>query len=59
MILALSKHKLGGIIGIVAGVLILGLGGLRIMKRTAGAMMLASLGVVVVVLGILVYTRKI
>ena len=58
-ILALSKHKLGGVIGIVIGVVVLGLGALRVMKRMAGAALLALVGIVVVIGGILLYTRVI
>jgi hypothetical protein len=58
-ILALSKHKLGGVIGIVVGVVVLGLGALRVMKRMAGAALVALVGVVVVIAGILLYTRVI
>lgn len=59
VLLALSKHKVGGIIGIVAGVLITAFGGLRVMRRTAGAMMLGFVGLVVLILGVLLYARTI
>ena len=59
VLLALSKHHVSGIIGIIVGIIVIGFGGLRIMQRAAGAMMFAFVGLVVVILGILLYTRAI
>jgi len=58
-IAAVDKHKVSGIVGMVLGALALGLGVLRVVRRTAGAMFMAFIGIVVVVLGILLYLRKI
>jgi hypothetical protein len=58
-IYALSKHKLGGIIGIIAGVVVLGIGALQVMKKMAGAAVMAVVGIIVVLGGVLVYTRVI
>ena len=58
-LLALDKHQEAGIAGFVIGALFIVWGAFRVMRRTAGAMMFAFLGVVVVVIGILLYLRKI
>ena len=58
-LLALTKHQEAGIAGFVIGALIMVWGAFRVMRRTAGAMMFAFLGIVVVVIGVLLYTRKI
>ena len=57
VIAAVNKHKVVGIIGIIVGVLVLGIGGLRVMKRTAGAMFTAIVGLVVLVIGVVLYTH--
>lgn len=58
-LLAVDKHKVTGIVGIIIGVGVIGLGVLRVMRRTAGAMVMAFAGVVVIGLGLLLYFRKI
>lgn len=57
VIAAVNKHKVVGIIAIIAGALVLGLGGLRVMKRMAGASIMAIIGLVVLVVGIILYTH--
>lgn len=57
VIAAVNKHKVVGIIGIIAGALVLVLGGLRVMKRTAGAMFTAIVGLVILVVGVLLYAH--
>lgn len=58
-LLAVDKHKVSGIVGIIIGVGIIGLGVLRVMRRTAGAMVMAFAGIVVIGLALLLYFRKI
>ena len=58
-LLAVDKHKVTGIIGIIIGVGIIGVGVLRVMRRTAGAMVMALAGLVVIGLALLLYFRKI
>jgi hypothetical protein len=52
---SLSKHKLTGGVGIIAGVVVVGFGALRFMMKAAGAMLLAFIGLVVLVVGALLY----
>jgi len=58
-LLAVDKHKVAGIVGIVIGVGIIGVGVLRVMRRTAGAMVMALAGIVIIGLALLLYFRKI
>ncbi len=58
-ILAVDKHKASGIVGMVIGAGIIGLGVLRVMRRTAGAMVMALAGLVIIGLALLLYFRKI
>lgn len=55
----ISKHHIGGIVAIVIGALILVFGGARMMAKVATAPLIPLLGIAVVVLGILIFTRVI
>lgn len=58
-ILALDKHKAVGIVGFIVGGILLVIAVLRTLKRTAGSMIMAFTGIVVLLLAILLYLRKI
>jgi type IV secretory pathway VirB2 component (pilin) len=55
LLASISKHHLAGIIAVVVGVIVVGFGLLRSAMRVA----FSVVGIVVVVLGILVFTRAI
>lgn len=59
MLLALDKHQEAGVAGFIIGALIAIWGIFRVMRRTAGAMMFTFFGLIVIVIGVLLYTRKI
>ncbi len=59
IMLAVSKHKVAGIAGIVVGALVTLFGVIRAAQRLTGAALALLLGVVIVVLGVLVYTHTI
>jgi len=56
---AVAKHKVAGIAGIVVGAVILLFGVVRSVQRLTGAALTLLIGVVIVVLGVLVYTHTI
>lgn len=58
-LLAMSKHQLGGTVGIIVGVLIVLFAALRVAKRAAGAMLMAGVGLVVLIVGILLITHAV
>jgi hypothetical protein len=58
-IYAMTKHKIGGIVAIIIGAVLLVVGALRVMRRMAGAMVLALIGVAIVIIGILLYAHVI
>ncbi len=53
----LSKHHVAGIVGIVVGALLVVVGGIRVALRVSRAIIVPIVGLVIVVLGILVYAR--
>jgi|GEM_PF-2984508 hypothetical protein len=53
-----NKHHLVGIVAIVVGALVVAVGALRFFGRTVRSMLVPVVGLVVVVLGILLYFRK-
>ncbi len=54
-----SKHAIAGIVAIVAGVIIVGFGAVKLAAKTAMAFFLPLAGVAVIVIGILFVTRTI
>lgn len=54
---ATSKHQLAGIVAIVLGVVLVGLGAMRVIGRAASAAVVPLVGAAVVIFGILVFTR--
>lgn len=56
---AVAKHKVAGIAGIVLGAVIALFGVVRAVQRLTGAALTLLIGVVIVVLGVLVYTHTI
>ncbi len=59
VVAALNKHHFVGVAGMVVGALLVVVGGMRILTKAAGAVLVPVAGLVVVVLGILLYARKI
>ena len=59
MLLSVDKHKITGIVVIVVGALIAIFGAVRAMQRLSGAALIAVAGVVIVVIGILVFSHTI
>jgi hypothetical protein len=59
MVLALSKHDDAGIAAIVVGLVLVALGALRVAGRTAQAMLIPIAGIVVILIGILLFTRAV
>jgi hypothetical protein len=59
LIATVSKHDIGGIVAIVIGAIVIVLGVAKLAARTAMAFLLPLVGVVVVVIGILLFTRTI
>ena len=57
VIAAVNKHKVVGIVGMIAGALVLLFGGLRVMRKMAGATATAVVGLVVLVVGVLLYVH--
>ncbi|MCU1492908.1 MAG: hypothetical protein JWO62_672 [Acidimicrobiaceae bacterium] len=53
----MSKHDDAGIAAIVVGIVLVALGALRVAGRTAQAMLIPVAGVVVIIIGILFFTR--
>jgi len=53
----ISKHDIGGIVAVVVGLAIVGFGVMRVMARVAGAAVIPVIGVVVIVIGILLFAR--
>ena len=52
-----SKHDLAGTIAIVVGLAIVVFGVMRVMARVAGAVILPAIGLVIVIVGVLFFTR--
>jgi hypothetical protein len=59
MLATVSKHAIAGIVAIVAGVIVVGFGVVKLAAKTAMAFLLPLVGVVVIVIGILFVTRAI
>ena len=57
--LALDKHKIGGIVAIVVGAVVALFGLFRVVQRLSGAAIYLGIGIVIVVLGVLTYTHTI
>jgi|GEM_PF-991221 hypothetical protein len=55
----ISKHEIAGIIGLVIGAALVLFGGMRVAARAAGGAAILIVGIVIVVLGILLFTRAI
>lgn len=55
----LSKHRIGGLVAIVIGALVVIFGGIRMMSKVATAPLVPLLGIAVVVLGIMLFARVI
>ena len=52
-----SKHDLAGTIAVVVGLAIVVFGAMRVMARVAGAAILPVIGLVVLIVGVLFFTR--
>jgi hypothetical protein len=52
-----SKHDLAGVVAVVVGVAIVVFGAIRVMARVAGAIILPVIGLVILIIGILFFTR--
>ncbi len=59
LLLAINKHEVAGIAVLVVGVIIALYGVFRVVQRLSGAALVLAAGVVVAVVGALVYTRTI
>ena len=59
MLLSISKHKIAGIVVIVVGAIIAVFGLVRAMQRLSGAALITLAGVVILVIGILLFTHTI
>lgn len=53
----MSKHDDVGIVAVVVGAILIALGALRVAGRTARAMFVPIAGVVIIIIGILLFTR--
>ena len=54
---SVSKHDEAGIAAVVVGLILVGIGAVRVAGRAARAMLIPIVGVVVIILGILFFTR--
>ena len=59
LLATVSKHEIGGIVGIVVGVILVIFGWLRVMAKAAGAILIPIVGLIVILLGVLLYTHVI
>jgi len=59
LLATVSKHDIGGILAIVVGAIAIVLGVAKLAAKTAIAFLLPIAGVVVIVIGILLFTRTI
>ncbi len=59
VLLGVNKHKIVGTGGIIAGVAVVALGALKVIKRTAGALFMATCGLAILIVGVLLYTKVI
>ena len=59
IVASISKHDLGGTVVVVVGVVLIVLGGLRMAAKAASAFLIPIAGLVVLVVGILLFTRTI
>ena len=59
MLATVSKHAIAGVVAIVAGVIVVGFGVVKLAAKTAMGFLLPLAGVVVIVIGILFVTRTI
>jgi len=57
--LAVDKHKIGGIVAIVVGAAVALFGLFRVVQRLSGAAIYLGIGIVIAVLGVLTYTHTI
>jgi hypothetical protein len=55
----MSKHDDAGIAAIVVGAILVAFGALRVAGRAARAMLIPIVGIVVIVIGVLFFTRAI
>lgn len=59
LLLSVGKHKIAGIVVIVVGAIIAVFGVVRALRRLSGAALVALAGVVILVIGILLFTHTI
>ena len=59
LIATVNKHHVGGIIAVIVGVALLGFAATRVAARAAGAALFVGAGAVVVLIGILLFTRAV
>jgi hypothetical protein len=59
LILAMSKHQASGIAAMAVGAIVVLVGGVRVLGKAAGAILVPLAGVALVVIGVLLYTRVI
>jgi len=59
LMLAVDKHKIGGIVAIVVGAAVALFGLFRVVQRLSGAAIYLGIGIVIAVLGVLTYTHTI
>ena len=52
-----SKHDLAGTVAVVVGLAVVVFGVMRVMARVAGAAILPLVGLVVIIVGVLFFTR--
>ncbi|HUY30932.1 MAG TPA: hypothetical protein VMV02_08070 [Acidimicrobiales bacterium] len=52
-----NKHHLAGIVGIVAGVVLAALGATKVIGRTVAIMVFPIVGLVIALVGVLLYAR--
>lgn len=57
MLLAVDKHHAAGALGLIVGILVLAYGAVRVAARMAGAAAYLAAGLVIAILGILLYVR--
>ena len=59
LLLSVNKHHIGGIVAIAVGALALVFAVIQLTRKAAGVALIAVAGVVVLVLGVLIYAHKI
>lgn len=59
LLAAVSKHDIAGIVAVIAGIALLGFAATRVAAKVAGAGLIAAVGAVAVLIGILMFARAI